>query len=699
MEPRLPAWRHDLPASIVVVLVALPLSLGIAIASGAPPAAGLIAAVVGGIVAGAAGGSAVQVSGPAAGLTVIVAQTVATFGWPATCLIVAVAGVMQIVLGVLRVAPVAMIVSPAVVHGMLAGVGAVIVLAQIHVVLGDTPEASPLANLRQLPVEIVEHHGQAVALGVLTLAVLWTWRYVPRVRVVPAPLAAVVIATALTTAASWDVARVELSGPIFAVGRPALPADWAGALLAAASIALVASVESLMCAVAVDRMHGGPRVRLNRELAGQGGANVVSGILGGLPVAGVIVRSTTNAAAGARTRWSAIWHGCWILLLVTFARPLLELIPLASLAALLVHSGLKMIDLAHARQVRKHRETLIYLATGAAVVVFGLLEGVIAGVVVGLLVATWRLTRVRVTTDEHDGKLHVTIGGLLTFLTVPSLNRALARIPAGADVDLELNVFYMDHAAAVALRDWHSDHQRTGACVDVHELHHTWYRDALHGRTLPTSPSPPAPLGLHRRKPSLQHGARFFHRHARTHVAPLLADLADIGQTPQHLFITCADSRLVPNLITATAPGELFTVRNIGNVVAPYGQDPSMQAAIDYAVGILKVATITVCGHSHCGAVQAAASRRSAHTVALHRWLDHVRHPIRSRPADADAATLAQRNVVQQMENLCTHPAVAARVVRGDLQLVGMYFDLATSEVHFLDLEHGTFHPVDAVAD
>jgi carbonic anhydrase len=257
----------------------------------------------------------------------------------------------------------------------------------------------------------------------------------------------------------------------------------------------------------------------------------------------------------------------------------------------------------------------------------------------------------------------------------------------------------MDHAAAVALRDWHNGHQRTGAAVDVHELHHTWYRDALHGRTLPTSPSPPAPLGLHRRKPSLQHGARFFHRHARTHVAPLLADLADTGQTPQHLFITCADSRLVPNLITATAPGELFTVRNIGNVVAPYGQDPSMQAAIDYAVGILEVATITVCGHSHCGAVQAAASRRSAHTVALHRWLDHVRHPIRSRSADADAATLAQRNVVQQMENLCTHPAVAARVARGDLQLVGMYFDLATSQVHFLDLEHGTFRPVGAVTD
>src|SRR4051812_24674409 len=153
MRP-LAVLRHDLPASLVVVLVAVPLSLGIALASGAPPAAGLIAAVVGGIVAGALGGSAVQVSGPAAGLTVIVATTILTFGWRATCVIVACAGLMQVLLGVLRVAPVAMMVSPAVVHGMLAGVGVVIVLAQIHVLLGGAPQASALDNVRELPAKV-----------------------------------------------------------------------------------------------------------------------------------------------------------------------------------------------------------------------------------------------------------------------------------------------------------------------------------------------------------------------------------------------------------------------------------------------------------------------------------------------------------------------------------------------------------------
>ncbi|WP_084557192.1 SulP family inorganic anion transporter [Hamadaea tsunoensis] len=692
--------RGDLPASLVVVLVALPLSLGIAVASGAPPAAGLVAAIVGGLVAGAVGGSAVQVSGPSASLTVIIAQTVVTFGWPATCAIVVGAGLVQLALGLLRVAPIAMIVSPAVVHGMLAGLGAVIVLAQIHIVLGATPEASPLVNLRRLPDQIMRHHGQAVAVGVLTLVVLLLWRRVPRAgTILPAPLAAIAVATAAAALLDLDIARVRLTGQIFTVAWPAWPSDLAGAAVAAVSIALVGSVESLMCAVAVDRLHSGPRTNLNRELIGQGSANVVTGLAGGLPVAGVIVRSTTNVRAGARTRWSAIFHGAWILLLVTFARPILELVPLPSLAALLVYTGVRMIDLAHARQVRKHRETLIYVATGAAVVAFGLLEGVLAGVIAAVLLALWRLTRVRPVVEEHDGTWRMSVGGLLTFLSVPALNRALRAIPPGVPVDVELHAYYLDHAAVTALHDWHTAHERSGGQVAIHEVHHAWYRDAVAGRHLPTAVTAPAPLDVHRRPaaPSrtpddLIRGAHAFHRHARTHVAKLLADLADAGQRPAHLFIACADSRVVPNLITATAPGDLFTVRNIGNVVARYAQpaaDPSMHAALDYALDVLNVSTITVCGHSHCGAVQ-AAGRRSAPTAGLLRWLDHVRH------ARGGGVLPGQHNVLQQLENLRGYPAVAARLARGDLHLVGMYFDLATSRIHVLDPVTGRFAAVAA---
>ncbi|MBB5868458.1 carbonic anhydrase [Allocatelliglobosispora scoriae] len=703
MNPRPgPVWRSDLPASLVVVLVAVPLSLGIALASGAPPAAGLIAAVVGGIVAGALGGSAVQVSGPAAGLTVIVATTIATFGWRATCVIVAVAGVMQVVLGIARVAPVAMMVSPAVVHGMLAGVGVVIVLAQLHVLLGGAPQASALDNIRELPAKVLEHHSHAFYVGVLTLAVLCFWRRVPRVgTVLPAPLVAVCLATLVTVAVDWDVRYVSLSGSLFSFGLPELPGDVIGAGLAALSIALIASVETLMCAVAVDRSHSGPRANLHRELVGQGTANIVSGLAGGLPVAGVIVRSTTNVAAGARTHWSTIFHGCWILVLVSVASPVMELIPLPALAALLVYTGIRMIDIAHARQVRKHRETAIYVATAAGVVVLGLLEGVAIGIAGAILLALWRVTRIRITVESHAEQEQVTVSGLLTFLAVPTLTRTLRRIPDQATVQIDLSNLYMDHAAASALHDWQLAHERTGGTVEIHEIHHSWYHDAIHGREMPESVSQPVPWGVRRipflgTREQLKRGAQSFHRHTRDHVAPMLADLADAGQKPGHLFVTCADSRLVPNLFTSTVPGDLFTVRNIGNVVARHGRpaaDPSMQAALDYALGVLEVTTITICGHSHCGAV-AAAHGGGAHTITLHRWLDHIRRPGRANTGTTCTKTSAQHNVIQQLDNLRTHPVVARREGQGSLHLVGMYFDLDTSEVHMLDPATGAFQPV-----
>lgn len=167
--------RHDVPASLVVFLVAVPLSLGIALASGAPIVAGLIAAVVGGIVAGLCGGSALQVSGPAAGLTVIMAETINQFGWVATCAITAAAGVVQILLGLSRIARAALAISPAIVHGMLAGIGVTIVLAQMHVVLGGKAQSSPIDNLLELPRQVVEHHDKAVLIGLLTIAILLVW--------------------------------------------------------------------------------------------------------------------------------------------------------------------------------------------------------------------------------------------------------------------------------------------------------------------------------------------------------------------------------------------------------------------------------------------------------------------------------------------------------------------------------------------
>src|SRR5690349_1086104 len=196
--------RRDLPASIVVFLIAIPLSLGIAAASGAPLLAGLVAAVVGGIVAGALGGAPLQVSGPAAGLTVIVAGAVADFGFAGTAAIVAVAGIVQILLGVSRLGRAALALSPAVVHGMLAGIGLVIALSQVHVLLGGAPQSSAWANLRDLPGQIAGHHGLSIGIGVLTIAILLIWPRFVKISLLPGALIAVAVATAIAALAGLD---------------------------------------------------------------------------------------------------------------------------------------------------------------------------------------------------------------------------------------------------------------------------------------------------------------------------------------------------------------------------------------------------------------------------------------------------------------------------------------------------------------
>ncbi|NUR86479.1 MAG: bifunctional SulP family inorganic anion transporter/carbonic anhydrase, partial [Nonomuraea sp.] len=628
--------RHDLPASLVVFLVAVPFSLGIAMASGAPLAAGLIAAIVGGLVAGTLGGSSVQVSGPAAGLSLVVVDLVQTHGWRATCMITLLAGVVQLVLGVFKAARAALAVSPAVVHGMLAAVGVILALAQLHVVLGGQPQRSALANLIELPGQIADLHGHKVAVGLLTIAVLVVWTRLPRrVKVVPGPLVALLVAAGTAWLFGWDVTRVDLSGSFSEWGFPVLPgADWHTTVGAVLLVAMLASVESLLCSVAGDGMHAGRRSDLDQELTGQGVANMVSGALGGLPIAGGIVRTTTNVRAGGRTRWSSILHGLWVLVFALGFGWAITLIPLEALAALLVFTGAQMVNVARIRKVHGHREAPVYVATMLAVILLGLAEGVLAGLALAALMALRRLTWVTVRKHEdQDGRLRVTITGSLTFLGVPRLTRELRAIPDGTPVDLDLNIDFMDNGAFETVHSWRLDHERMGGTVTLDELHDEWYALAAGGaRTYPAKSQPKTPdrwwtpwaqrrlrtasrtiteVGGSAQVESLITGsAREYHRTTAPLVRPIFTEQAR-KQQPTHLFITCADSRIVPSLITASGPGDLFTVRNIGNLVPRRGSEPhddSVVAAIEYATQVLGVHTITVCGHSGCGAMAGVLS-------------------------------------------------------------------------------------------
>lgn len=734
--------RHDLPASLVVFLVAVPLSLGIALASGAPIAAGLIAAITGGVVAGAVGGSVLQVSGPAAGLTVVMAETIENFGWVVTCAITVAAGMLQVLFGLSRVARGALAISPAIVHGMLAGIGVTLVLGQLHIVLGGTPQSSAIANITQLPGQLVGHHDAAAFLGVLTIGILLLWPRLPVLRSVPGPLAAITVVSVIAVVTGMSVERVGLPGDLLAIDlAPRLPdGRWVEFSVAVLTIALIASVETLLSAVAVDKMHTGKRADLNRELVGQGMANMTSGMLGGLPVTGVIVRSSTNVRAGARSRASAVLHGVWILLFTVALAGLIESIPLAALAGLLVYVGARLVDVRHIRQVRGHGDLPVYAATLLGVVLIDLLTGVLIGIGLALALMLRRTMWSGIHVVGEGSQFRIVIEGVLTFLSVPRLSAVLGTIPSGATVRLELVVDYLDHAAFECLSSWQQEQERGGGTVVVDEIGHPWFASGK-------SDSPtvrrhearrPVPRWLApwsewmakdfgvaipgQRAHPLQRGTSEFQWRTAPLVQEMLSRLAD-GQQPHTLFITCGDARIVPNVITTSGPGDLFTVRNVGNFVpATRGEpgcpddhagvepptfsehDVSVSASIEYAVGVLRVREIVVCGHSSCAAMAALVGEIPPGMPALARWLRHGEPTLRRHafePAvtlegelpERDGDRLALQNVLQQLAHLRAHPAVARAQREGELRLTGMYFDVGRAQVYLFDPDAGHFVP------
>ncbi|MFB7783356.1 SulP family inorganic anion transporter [Streptomyces vinaceus] len=742
----------DLSASLTVFLIALPLSLGIALATGAPLQAGLVAAAVGGIVAGRLGGTPLLVSGPATGLTVVTAELIQHYGWRTTCAITVLAGCCQLGLAALRTARSALMVSPAIVHGMLAGVGVTIALAQLHIVLGGTPQSSALANVLGLPGQLANLQPAAVGVSALTLVVLLGWPRLPgrvglALRKVPAALAAVATATAFAALTGLSMPRVDL--PSWrSHALPELPeGPVLGIMAAVLTVTLVGSVESLLSAVATDKLIASqrrtgnrpPRADLDRELRGQGTANVLSGLLGGLPIAGGAVRSVANVKSGAVSRRSVMLHGLWILLAAALLVPVLDLIPLAALAALVMALGVQMVNATHLRTVTRHREIAVYVTTIAAVVLGGVLEGVAVGIAVAVAIALHRLARTRITVEVQDGVHRVWARGQLTFLAVPRLSRVLNQIPPGGRAVVELDGSFMDHAAYETLQDWQHAHLVHGGSLEVtgrsttrmsgpdrtghrggHHCCRPWtpwmnhcdHRSAAEpvipgAATAPdamesveAAAPPPAPR-RRRGAGQLASGISAFQRDTAPHVREELARLAREGQRPSQLFLTCADSRLVTSMITASGPGDLFTVRNVGNLVPLPGAeatDDSVAAAIEYAVDVLKVDSITVCGHSGCGAMQALLnSTPGAPMTPLRRWLRHGlpslermasrHHPwarIAGRlPADA-VEQLCLTNVVQQLEHLRAHESVARRLAEGTLELHGMYFHVGEAQAYLL---------------
>ncbi|MGQ5594670.1 SulP family inorganic anion transporter [Streptomyces sp. ESR1.13] len=473
---KFPHWRRDLTASLVVFLVALPLCVGVAVASGVPAELGLVTGIVGGLVTGFLPGSSLQVSGPAAGLTVLVLGAVDEYGLPALGVMVLAAGLAQLVMGALKLGRWFRAISLSVVEGMLAGIGLVLIAGQLYSAAGLEAPASGIDKLVGLPGAAADALGStealtSLALGAGTVAVMVLWKRLPKAaQTLPGALAAVVLATAVTAAFGLPVATVEVSGLLDSVQPPGadafgLLAD-VGFLGTIVAFTLIASAESLFSAAAVDRLHDGPRTEYDKELMAQGAGNTVCGVLGALPMTAVIVRSSANVGAGARTKASRVLHGVWLLLFAALLPAALALIPLPALAGILVHAGWKLIPFRGLVSLwRGHRgEALILVVTALSIVAVNMFEGVLIGLALSVVKTAWEASHLRMeTVDKGAGPVQVHLTGNATFLRLPKLLESLEALPEDRPVELDLSgLHHLDHACRTALENWAERHSATG---------------------------------------------------------------------------------------------------------------------------------------------------------------------------------------------------------------------------------------------
>jgi MFS superfamily sulfate permease-like transporter len=478
--------RADLLASIVVCLVALPLCMGIAMASGLPASAGLLCGVVGGIVVGALGGSPLQVSGPAAGLTVIIWEIVQELGIEWLGAVVLLAGGLQLLAGILRLGQWFRAVSPAVIQGMLAGIGVLIFASQFHIMVDDAPRGSGIANLLSIPESLMKGivprgdstHDDAARIGLLTIAILLLWKpYVPRwLKRVPPALVAVVTASIVAAWLDSPIRHVAMPENLSeAIRFPIFPNDfprWITVLTSSASVAFIASAETLLCASAVDRLHSGPRTQYDRELGAQGIGNLVCGLIGALPMTGVIVRSAANIEAGARSRASAVLHGVWLLALLCLCPGLLRWVPTASLAGLLVYTGYKLIDPTAIRRLYGFGkgEIVVYASTLIAIVLTDLLTGVLVGMAASLAKLIWTISHLSVRLVQNPGERHATLHlrGAATFVRLPKLAAPLERLAPGTQLYVHLEELdFIDHACLDLFMSWEKQQAPHGGCLII----------------------------------------------------------------------------------------------------------------------------------------------------------------------------------------------------------------------------------------
>jgi carbonic anhydrase len=716
-------WKNDLQGGFVSFLVAVPLCLGIALASGAPLFAGIIAGIVGGLVVGALSGAALSISGPEAGLILVVLSASASLGsFGAVQLAVALAGLLQIGMGYARAGLISQFVPSAVIKGMMAAIGLILIMKQLPHLLGyDADAVEALSLFPQQGASIVELLRQALAhvsptalaIAGLGLGVLVLWEQAvikqhPVLSKIPGALIVVLLGVGVNqmvnawhpAAALRDAHLVQLpvvssvagflnlfSLPDFAQLRN--PQLYSAAL----AIALVASLEALLSVEATDELDPLKRKSpANRELKAQGVGNLISGLLGGLPLTSVVVRSSVSINAGARTQLAALLHGTFLLLSVLLFPALLNFVPWAALAAILLVTGYKLTRLSLFRQQYEAglNEFLPFVITVAAILATDLLLGIGIGAAVGVFFVlrghsrhAHRHERLVVQGQE---RIRLQLGKHVSFLNKAGILKVLEAAPDGSTVEIDgTGADFIDRDIVGAIENFRETARRRQVQVIFLRQGAEYAQNLAEQRETTGTDTDFAAY-----YPLFGPGRNWVSEQLRRN--PRYFSELRLEPTPKFLFIGCSDSRVPASRITGTSPEEVFVHRNVANLVV--STDLNLLAVLQYAVEVLGVEHVVVCGHYGCGGVRVAMDEPD--NSALNSWLSNVRSVMQRHQQQLAALEteeeryrrLVELNVVEQVYHLQQTGIVQqARRQGRNLQLHGWVYDTEAGRLRDLDLD------------
>ena len=727
---------RDLTAGLVVFLVALPLCLGVALASGAPLFSGVLAGIVGGILVGLVSGSHSSVSGPAAGLTAVVAAQIVSLGSYQTFLLaVVLAGLIQIGLGLARAGFLASFFPSSVIKGLLAAIGVILILKQIPHVFGHDPDpegdlAFEQSDHQNTFTELLHTVGDvepgAALIGLLSIALLVVWGKWKPLKNLPLPPALVVVLLGVGLSEAfrslggvWSLESSHLvqvpvaesfEGFLAFLTSPDF-SQWSNPAVygAAATIAAVASLETLLNLEAVDKLD--PQQRTSppsRELLAQGIGNVASGLIGGLPVTSVIVRSSVNLNAGGRTKLSAIVHGLLLLISVAFLPTWLNLIPLSCLAAILLVTGFKLASPALIKQIwsEGRYQFIPFATTVVAIVLTDLLVGILIGLAIsiGFILNSNMRRPIRRFVEKHLGGdvMHIELANQVSFLNRAALSKVLDELPRGGHVLLDANnTDYIDPDVLELIREFKEQSAPIrGVEVSLVGFRHKYqlldqiqYVD-YSTRDLQAALQPMQVLQI------LREGNERFRTGRRlTRDLGRQISATATGQHPLAVVLSCIDSRSPAELIFDLGVGDIFSVRIAGNITSR-----KVLASVEYACAVAGAKLLLVLGHTRCGAVTAAVDligeTRTPAEITGCQHLEHIVSDIQ-RSTDVEACQaaallpadqklvfvdgVARRNVLRVVGEMQKASRTLNDLVSGNsIAIVGAMYNVGTGEIEFL---------------